>query len=191
MDLFLTFAKISAFTFGGGYAMLSLMDYEFVEKKRWLEKDEFLDLTVIAESTPGPISINCATYTGYKRAGIIGSAVATLGMVFPSFVIIYLISMFFSDILSIKIVASAFKGISVAVAIVIIRAGVKITKGILKKKSVHFAVPAVILFICFAITFSSYFSGVHVSTIWLILATGIIGYITYAVRSVVKGGKKL
>ena len=91
-ELFLTFAKIGMFTFGGGYAMISLIDHECVERKHWLTSDELMDMTVIAESTPGPIAINCATYTGYKKAGILGAVTATLGMVIPSFVIILLIS---------------------------------------------------------------------------------------------------
>ena len=93
-DLFRTFAKIGVFTFGGGYAMIALLENEFVEKKKWLEKDEFLDVAAIAESTPGPIAINCATYIGYKKAGVLGSAAATLGVILPSFIIIYAISLF-------------------------------------------------------------------------------------------------
>ena len=83
-DLFLTFSKIGAFTFGGGYAMISLLDHECVEKRQWITSDELMDVTVIAESTPGPIAINCATYTGYIQAGISGSVAATLGIVLPS-----------------------------------------------------------------------------------------------------------
>ena len=81
--LFLTMLKIGLFTFGGGYAMIALLENEFVEKKKWLEKDEFLNIAAIAESTPGPIAINAATYIGYKNAGFIGSAIATLGICIP------------------------------------------------------------------------------------------------------------
>ena len=91
LEMFLTLFKIGLFTFGGGYAMLALLESEMVEKKKWLEKEEFLDMVAIAESTPGPIAINCATYVGYKRAGVIGSAAATLGVVLPSFIIIFII----------------------------------------------------------------------------------------------------
>ena len=90
MDLFLTFGRIGALTFGGGYAMLSLLDYECVEKKKWLTADELMDVTVIAESTPGPIAINCATYTGYKLAGMRGAFFATVGMILPSFLLLFL-----------------------------------------------------------------------------------------------------
>lgn len=89
--LFLTFLKIGAFTFGGGYAMVALLENEFIAKKKWIDKKEFLDMIAIAESTPGPIAINSATYIGYHIAGVPGAATATLGVCIPSFVIIYLI----------------------------------------------------------------------------------------------------
>lgn len=92
LDLFLTFAKIGLFTFGGGYAMISLIDRSCVEKKRWISHDEMMDITVLAESTPGPIAINCATYVGYKQKGLAGAVAATVGMVLPSFCIILLIA---------------------------------------------------------------------------------------------------
>ena len=92
-ELFFSFAKIGTFTFGGGYAMISLIDHECVEKKQWITSDELMDITVIAESTPGPIAINCATYTGYRKAGVAGAVMATLGMILPSFFIILVISM--------------------------------------------------------------------------------------------------
>ena len=102
LSLFLTMLKIGLFTFGGGYAMIALLENEFVEKKKWLEKDEFLDVAAIAESTPGPIAINAATYIGYNNFGIIGSMIATLGICIPSFVIIYAISLFFDAFHSLK-----------------------------------------------------------------------------------------
>ena len=89
--LFLVFLKIGAFTFGGGYAMIALLENEFVEKRNWLEQKEFLDMVAIAESTPGPVAVNSATYIGYKMAGTAGAAVATLGVCLPSFGISYLI----------------------------------------------------------------------------------------------------
>ena len=99
--LFLSMFKIGLFTFGGGYAMISLLETEFVSKKKWLEHGEFMDLVAIAESTPGPIAINCSTYIGYKKEKLLGSLFATLGMVIPSVIIIYLISLFFNQFLSI------------------------------------------------------------------------------------------
>jgi len=105
LDLFLTFAKIGLFTFGGGYAMISMIENNCVERKQWITHDEMMNVTVIAESTPGPIAINCATFTGYKKAGFIGALVATLGIVVPSFIVIYLISMFLDNFLELTVIA--------------------------------------------------------------------------------------
>ena len=88
-SLFITFLKIGAFTFGGGYAMIALLENEFVEKKKWLEKSEFLDMVAVAESTPGPVAINSATYIGYKIAGFAGATMSTLAVSIPSFFVIY------------------------------------------------------------------------------------------------------
>ena len=125
LDLFLTFAKIGLFTFGGGYAMISLIDHSCVEKKRWISHDEMMDITVIAESTPGPIAINCATYVGYKQKGLLGAVAATVGIVLPSFCIIFLVSSFLDGFLEIVWVAHAFMGIKIAVGILILDAAVK------------------------------------------------------------------
>ena len=105
-ELFLTFAKIGLFTFGGGYAMIPLIENICVEKKGWITHDEMMNITVIAESTPGPIAINCATYVGLKKKGAAGAIAATLGVVLPSFVIILIISFFFDRFLQIKWVAA-------------------------------------------------------------------------------------
>ncbi len=124
-DLFLTFAKIGLFTFGGGYAMIALIDRSCVEKKAWISHDEMMDITVIAESTPGPIAINCATYVGYKQKGLAGAVAATVGIVLPSFCIILLISSVLDNFLEIAWVAHAFRGIKIAVGILIFDAAVK------------------------------------------------------------------
>ena len=87
-ELFATFLKIGAFTFGGGYAMVALLEHEFVEKKRWVSREEFLDMVAIAESTPGPVAVNSATYIGYKIDGIAGAAASTLAVCIPSFAVI-------------------------------------------------------------------------------------------------------
>ncbi len=125
LDLFLTFSKIGLFTFGGGYAMISLIDRSCVETKRWISHDEMMDITVIAESTPGPIAINCATYVGYKQKGLVGAVAATVGIILPSFCILFLISSFLDGFLEIAWVAHAFMGIKIAVAILILDASVK------------------------------------------------------------------
>ena len=132
-DLFLSFAKIGAFTFGGGYAMLSLIEDHCVEKRKWITHDEMMNVTVIAESTPGPIAINCATYVGYKKAGFAGALAATLGMVLPSFAIIYAISLWFDNFLRIVWIANAFKGIKLAVGILILDAAVTMIQKMQKK----------------------------------------------------------
>lgn len=132
--LFCSFFKIGLFTFGGGLAMLALMEEQCVEKKHWITHDEMMDVTVIAESTPGPIAINCATYVGYQQAGMAGALAATVGVVLPSFFIIYLISMFFNQFLEIKIIANAFKGIKAAVGIIILDAAIMMIRKMEKNK---------------------------------------------------------
>ena len=125
LDLFLTFAKIGLFTFGGGYAMISMIENNCVERKQWITHDEMMNVTVIAESTPGPIAINCATFTGYKKAGFVGALAATLGIIVPSFVVIYLISMFLDNFLALTIIA---------VGILILDAAFTMIKKMHKKK---------------------------------------------------------
>ena len=115
LDLALSYLKIGLFTFGGGLAMISLLDHEYVQRRKWIEKDEFENVVAIAESTPGPIAINCATYIGYKMAGVLGAIVATVAVCLPSFIIIYLISLFFNSFMQIELVSYAFKGIQVGV----------------------------------------------------------------------------
>ena len=127
-DLFWSFAKIGLFTFGGGYAMIPLIEEVCVENKGWITSDELSTVTAIAESTPGPIAINCATFPGYAQGGFAGALSATFGMVLPSFIIIYIISVFFDDFLSIAIIANAFKGIKIGVGILILQAGINMYK---------------------------------------------------------------
>ncbi len=180
LDLFLTFAKIGAFTFGGGYAMISLIDRECVENKKWITSDELMEVTAIAESTPGPIAINLATYAGYKKAGVRGALAATLGVVLPSFLIIWLISSFMENLLSIETVAKAFKGIRIAVALLIIRAALKMIKGMLKKTQ-HKYISAVILSLFFLAVIIIDLLGVSFSTIYLILIAGMCGVFVYGI----------
>lgn len=132
-ELFLTFAKIGLFTFGGGYAMIALIEDICVEKKQWITHDEMMDITVIAESTPGPIAINCATFVGYRQKGLAGATAATVGMVLPSFCIIFLISMFLDNFLEIAWIAHAFQGIKLAVGILILDAALKMVRKMPKK----------------------------------------------------------
>ena len=159
LDLFLTFSKIGLFTFGGGYAMISMIEHNCVEKKQWISHDEMMNITVIAESTPGPIAINCATFTGYKKAGIIGSIVATLGMIVPSFTVIYLISMFLDNFLELTLIANAFKGIKIAVGFLILDAAITMVKKMHKKRFPRtIMICSCIVMLCiniFALSFSS------------------------------------
>lgn len=159
LDLFLTFAKIGLFTFGGGYAMIAMMEHNCVDIKSWITHDEMMNITVIAESTPGPIAINCATFVGYKKGGFIGALIATLGIVVPSFTVIYLISVFLDNFLEITIVANAFKGIKIAVGILILDAAVTMIRKMQKKKLPRvIMVCSCIVMLCvniFALKFSS------------------------------------
>lgn len=184
-ELFLAFAKIGAFTFGGGYAMISLIEDECVEKRRWITSEQLSMVTAIAESTPGPIAINCATYTGYVQAGVSGAISATLGMIFPSFLIIYLISLFFDNFLEITVVANAFKGIKIAVGVLIARAALMLWKKKKRKDTQDyvFAVTATVIML------AAGFMAVKISTIILILAAGMISVILYKAKQISgKGG---
>lgn len=125
LELFFTFFKIGLFTFGGGYAMISLIEDICVEQKKWITHDQMMELTIVAESTPGPIAINCATYVGYLRCGLGGSTAATLGSVLPSFGIIFCISRFLDNFLEITLIANAFRGIKLAVGLLILNAGMQ------------------------------------------------------------------
>ena len=184
LSLFLTMLKIGLFTFGGGYAMIALLENEFVAKKKWIEKDEFLDVAAIAESTPGPIAINAATYIGYKNTGIIGSMIATLGICIPSFVIIYAISLFFDAFLSLTLVAYAFKGIQICVVYLILTAGLKMLKQM--KKTVFNIIIISITLICMVV-FSLF--AVKFSTIFYILLSGACGVAVYLLSKIRKEKK--
>ena len=132
-DLFLSFAKVGLFTFGGGYAMLALIENLCVERKHWITHDEMMNITVIAESTPGPIAINCATFVGYRQRGFAGALAATVGMVLPSFVLLLLISLFLDRFMELTLIAAAFKGIKLAVGVLILDAGITMLRKMHKK----------------------------------------------------------
>ena len=134
LELFFTFMKIGLFTFGGGLAMLSLIEEECVGKRHWITHEDVMDVTVIAESTPGPVAINCATFVGVQQAGVLGAIVATVGVVIPSFVIIYGIALFMNDFMEYTIVANALKGIAVAVGITILDVGISMIIEMKKNK---------------------------------------------------------
>ena len=121
-QVFLTFFRIGAFTFGGGYAMIPLIQHEAVEKRKWVTDEDILDIVAIAESTPGPIAINSATFVGYRAAGVMGSAFATLGVVLPSFVIILALSFVLTQFQEVKYVQYAFRGIQAGVMALLFKA---------------------------------------------------------------------
>ena len=168
--LFFTFFKIGLFTFGGGYAMIALLEEEFIQRRRWLDKDEFLDMTAIAESTPGPVAINSATYLGYKLAKVPGAATATVAVCLPSFLIIYAISLFFEQFTQLTVIANAFKGIQVCVIYLIFSAGVRMLKA-LDKSPFATGVLAAVMLVMVGLSLA----GVGLSSILLILLSGAAG----------------
>ncbi len=178
LTLFLSMVKIGLFTIGGGYAMIGFMEEEFVEKRKWLEHEEFLDMVAIAESTPGPIAINCSTYIGYKQGKFLGACAATFGMCLPSFLIIYLISLFFHSFLSIPLVAAAFKGIQVCVVYLILSAGLRMLK---KQKKSLFHI------LLFSLTLGAMLTlailKLPFSSIFYVLIAGTVGVTLYAIET--------
>ena len=176
-DLFFTFAKIGLFTFGGGYAMISLIEHTCVDQKAWITHDDMMNVTVIAESTPGPIAINCATFVGYRQKGFVGALVATLGMTLPSFGIIYLISMFLDDFLDIAWIANAFEGIKIAVGLLILDTAFTMLKKTRKKR-----ITDVIMLCSFGAMLLIDLFALHFSTIALLLVAGIVSLILFVVQ---------
>lgn len=187
LALFLSFFKIGAFSFGGGYAMIPLIENEFVSKRKWVTHDEFLDMTAIAESTPGPIAVNSATYIGCKIGGFFGSLLSTLAVCLPSFIIIYIISLFLDKFLSLTYVAYAFKGIQVCVVYLIISAGVRILKGL---KKTAFNIIAAVSVIIIMTAFSVF--AVNFSSVYYILICGVISVLIFYISRYCKtrGEKK-
>ena len=185
LDLALSYFKVGLFTFGGGLAMIAIIQHEYVEKRKWIDSDEFESMVAIAESTPGPVAINCATYIGYKVGGVLGSLVATIAVCLPSFFIIYLISLIFDAFMSIKLVQYAFKGIQVAIIFLILSAGVKFFKN-MKKTPFN-----VIVFSCtLGCMLAFAFFGVNFSSIYFVLIGGALGLTVYLIGLLCKKEKK-
>ncbi len=170
LSLFFTMLKIGCFAFGGGYAMIALLENEFITQRKWIDHDEFMDVVAIAESTPGPIAINAATYVGYKLKGVLGASVATLGMCLPSFVIMYIVSRFYEQFMEIPLVAAAFRGIQICVVWLIASAGLKMLKK-MKKTPLNILVYTLT---CVGMVLFTLFD-LHVSSVWFILAAGSVG----------------
>ena len=150
--------------------MIALLEEEFIQRRKWLDKDEFLDMTAIAESTPGPVAINSATYLGYKLAKVPGATTATVAVCLPSFLIIYAISLFFEQFTQLTVIASAFKGIQVCVIYLIFSAGVRMLKA-LDKSPFATGVLAAVMLVMVGLSLA----GVSVSSILLILLSGAAG----------------
>jgi chromate transporter len=184
LELFWTFFKIGLFTFGGGYAMIAQIREIVIEKRHWLSEDELLEVIVVAESTPGPIAINLATYVGYKRRGALGSLMATLGVVLPSLCIIFLISLFLDAFMENRFVRYAFVGIQCAVAFLILKAGLTMLGKVEKK-----AIPLATFSIVFGALIAFEVFSVSVSSILLILLGGLLGVVIYGIRDAKNAAK--
>ena len=175
--LFGDFLKIGAFTFGGGYAMIHLLERQFVARRKWLDREEFLDMVAVAESTPGPVAVNSATYIGYKVDGVIGALSATVAVCLPSFVIIYLISLFLDQFLTLTYVAYAFKGIQACVVYLILSAACKLWTSMEKNwMNVSILTAVSIAMISFSVF------AVDVSSILYIIICGVIGIAVYGMK---------
>ena len=185
-ELLLTFMKIGLFTFGGGYAMIPMIEGICVEEKKWITSDEMLNITVIAESTPGPIAINCATFVGYQQAGLAGALAATLGIVMHSFAVIYAISLCLDNFLEITVIANAFRGIKAAVGLLIIDAAIKMIRKMKKKRLSSVIIAAS----CGAMLLINLLDW-KISSISLMLAAAAAGLAALALtsRPVQKGGE--
>lgn len=176
LQLFLTFLKIGAFTFGGGYAMIPLIQKEVVENKKWLTDKDISDVIAIAETTPGPIAINAATFVGYKTKGIKGALAATLGVVIPSFAIIILIAVAFQKYMKYEIVANAFWGIRLAVIALMVKAFISMFKQCPKNAvSYGLAVVALVLVGIF-----------HINVLLIIIGAALVGIIYHQIKTGLK-----
>ena len=168
ISLFWAFCKIGGLTFGGGYAMLPMLQKEVVENHKWATEEELLDYYAVGQATPGIIAVNTATFVGYKEKGVLGAAFATFGVVFPSLVIIMAIAGFIDNFSDLDVVQYAFSGIRIAVGVLILNALIKLMKGSVKN------ILGVILFVATFIA-SSF---LNISVVYIIIAAALIGIIS-------------
>jgi chromate transporter len=169
LDLFLTFMKIGAFTFGGGYAMIPLIQKEVCENKKWLNEKDVTDIVAISESTPGPVAINAATFVGYKTSGFTGACMATFGVVLPSFLMISLISLILTQFKSIKAVGYAFMGIRAGVLALILKALWMMFRSVKNKKG---PISYVIMGLSLVLT-----AFLKIDAVFVIIGCGVFGLI--------------
>lgn len=181
--LFLTFMKIGVFTFGGGYAMIPIIEEEVTKKRKWISEMEIMDILAISESTPGPIAVNTATYVGYKVAGVAGGIIATLGLAIPSFVIIFVISFFYQDFMQWSVIAAMFKGLKVGVIILLFSAVLKLKKG------VKVNLVGIVLFVT-ALSLMLVFSFIDTGFKYLSLCLILLGIITGIVLTLIGKNKE-
>lgn len=176
MDLFWTFCRIGGLTFGGGYAMLPMLQKEVVETKKWATEEELLDYYAVGQCTPGVIAVNTATFIGYKHRGIIGAIVATSGVIFPSLVIIMVLAAFLQQFASYAIVQHAFNGIRVAVCVLVLNAIIKLWKG------------SVIDKLCLVIVVLTFILGavLDISPVFIVIGAAIIGLLAKGRKGEVK-----
>jgi chromate transporter len=166
--MFLTFFKIGSFTFGGGYAMIPLIEAEVVNKNKWLTKDEFIDVIVVSQTFPGALAVNSCTFIGYKLGGPLGATLGLLGVVLPSFFIILLIAIFFNKFRSLYIVELIFKGINAAVPLLILVGVNSISKVVSKTtKNILIIVATIAVILIF-----------DVNPVYIILVSGIYGIVS-------------
>ena len=166
-EIFLSIFKIGAFTFGGGYAMIPLIEQEGVNNKKWLNKDEFMDVLVVAQSLPGAMAINASIFLGYRIAGILGAISALIAVILPSFIIIILIAAFFMQFRNNYYVNAAFMGITAAVPMLVLVGAISLAKGIPKNlRSLITILISLIALIFF-----------HINPVVVIIVSGVYGAI--------------
>ena len=184
LNLFLTFFKLGIFAIGGGPTMLTLLQGELVEKKKWLSNDELMEMTAIAESTPGPIAINLATYLGYKRGGFFGALFSTLGGVITPFTLMFVISLFLEKFLSFEAVKYAFMGVKVGVVFLLLKVSITLIKS-LKKDWFGITLLSVVTIAMVLITILA----VKFSAIYFILLGAVLGLLVYGIIPKKRGSK--
>ena len=170
LEIFWSFLKIGAFTFGGGYAMIPLIQHEVIHRRGWIEERNFLDLLTLAQTAPGPIALNTAVFVGYKRRGYLGSLSAILGVILPSFLVILVVAIFFASIRNNAYVDAAFKGMRPAVVALIVAPIVGLTKGM------RWWLVAVAL----AVALVVWYFGI--SPVWFLIAGAVVGACVVARR---------
>ncbi|MBQ9942651.1 MAG: chromate transporter [Christensenellaceae bacterium] len=176
-ELFILFARIGGLTFGGGYAMLPMLQKEIVENKGWATEEELMDYYAIGQCTPGIIAVNTATFIGYKTAGVFGGIFATLGVIAPSIVIISIIAAFISNFADLQVVSWAFTGIRVCVCVLIFNSVLKLGKGAIKDW------PALLVFLAvFVLSLLT-----EISTILFVVCSGLLGFVIRAISRKCKG----